>query len=80
MSIPTQLDYVRGDAQSYLNLPAFGYVDNEDIDWWSSLVRETRSSDGTVPNIRARPEKLGVLRDAAHRRQVERIDRGRFAR
>jgi hypothetical protein len=36
-----------------LNLLAFGYVDNEDVDWWSSLVRQTRSSDGTEPRSRS---------------------------
>src|ERR1019366_6659729 len=30
MSIPTYLDYVRCNAQSHWNIPAFGYVNNED--------------------------------------------------
>ena len=35
------------------DLLAFGYVDNEDVDWWSSLVRKARSSDGTEPRSRS---------------------------
>jgi hypothetical protein len=30
MSIPTRLDYIGCDAQSYLNLLALGYLNNED--------------------------------------------------
>jgi hypothetical protein len=61
MSIPTYLDYIRCNAQSHRNIPAFGYINNEDY----RLVEFCERSPylrriGTESLVR--PEKIGAWR------------------
>jgi hypothetical protein len=60
MSIPTYLDYITCDAQTYWNIPAFGYINNEDHRLVEPCGRSPHIPAKRNQVTRARAEKIGA--------------------